>query len=160
MFEKVKAFGMGAAEFAAGLYVMDRGVEIREMVNQNGIPNWHAYEQLVSQIGKFQVDGLISWGNDLGGALMLISGGELMKLVASNEKEEALLEDLWNFAAVGFMGVLATVGELYDIGFYALTQKCSILSCGDVVDLAIFAGMATYPFVRRKMRERNNLSKQ
>lgn len=159
MSENSKSLIIGCGEVFAGMTIVNAGLMVREIVSQNGIPNWDAYHNLVSHMGKLPVDGLISWGNDLGGVLMFMSIGEILKSGFSGEVRD-IVEDICNFSLLGIVGAIAAIGEMYDIGVSLINQKCSLLGCGDPVDLLIFAGAVAYPFVRRKMRERNNLSKQ
>ncbi len=68
------------------------------------------------------------------------------------------LVDTFNVLIVGIPGALACLGEIVDITVLATSSKCSLLGCGDFVDLAIFASMAAYPFIRKRMRESRSIS--
>ncbi len=159
---EIKSFSVptlaeGVAELGAGVALMESRSRVSEFLrlptsdpNQYiiDLPKYHA---LVQAIGKFTVDGVISWGFDLGGAMMVIGSGELLR--ASVFRNEPVAQDLWNFCVVGFMGATALLGEIYDLAVLASQNKCSWLGCGDFVDLAIFAGMTAYPFIVRRMRQ-------
>lgn len=158
MFDRLKSFGAGLSEIALGTYIQDKGMSIREMVNVDGVPQWDVYNRLVENMGKFQVDALISWGNDIGGALILMSIAEFINTALPVKKElRAEIVDMVNVSMVGIPGAIACLGEIVDIIVLETSNKCLPLGCGDFVDLAIFAGMAAYPFIRKRMRESRSI---
>lgn len=153
----VPAFVEGTLELGAGAALFESRFRLTEFLGlptidpqklQIGLEKYHF---LVQQFGKFPVDGIISWGFDLGGALTVIGTGEILRSTVF--REEPAAQDLWNFLVVGFMGGTALMGEIYDLAVLLTTGGCSKLSCGDFVDLAIFAGMTAYPFIARRMRQ-------
>lgn len=139
----------GVIELSGGTALMESRSQISDFIGSPA--NLEKYQALAQEIGKFTVDGVISWGFDLGGALMVIGTGEVLR--ASVFRNEPVLQDLWNFSVVGFMGGAALLGEIHDLAVLALQHQCSWLGCGDFVDLAIFAGMTAYPFVVKRMRQ-------
>lgn len=155
----VPALVEGVIEVGTGTALMDVRRQVSDFIRLPAQENIFSvdlekYHALTRAIGKFTVDGVISWGFDLGGALMLIGSGEILR--ASVFRDEPILQDLWNFCTVGLLGGAALLNEIYDLAVLTTQHKCSWLGCGDLVDLTIFAGMAAYPFIVKRMRHQTN----
>ncbi|MEK7622875.1 MAG: hypothetical protein AAB430_03295 [Patescibacteria group bacterium] len=112
----VPALFEGVVELAAAAALMESRSEVSEFLRlPNSDPNQYLidlpkYHALVQAIGKFNVDGIISWGFDLGGALMFIGTGEILRGTVFRNQPES--QDIWNFATAGLLGSAALLVEI------------------------------------------------
>ena len=155
----IMKFITGSINTGAGAYTLLETFKIRESLklsniypNVSGV-NWQQYEYLISKFGKTFVDGMISNGVDLGGALGLIGINQIIDSVRDSDMK--LVGTIWSSCVVGVIGLFGTILEIHELAANLPTNTCANMGCGDWKDLAIFAAMTAYPFVRKKILGKN-----
>lgn len=150
----------GGVEGAVGLVAFVETYAIREGLKlSNQIPglegvNWQYYADISAKLGKPVVDGLISYGADLGGALALIGICEILHGV--DEHDAQVMSPVINFATAGVMGLVGVVLEVHELIMQAPIDQCANVGCGSFGDLLIFSGLLAYPFIRQYATNRNS----
>lgn len=151
-----KAVGVSLSLFGIGLIsggeVVRHGVKLSTTFpDQSGV-NWDYYYSLVNQFGRPVIDGLISYGLDLGGMLLLIGLTEFVSSIEDSAANTWKQVGLISTAFFGAFGMLIESGELIR---NIPAPECMSTGCGDIFDLLLFMILTSYPYIKSKLSQNN-----
>jgi hypothetical protein len=147
----------GVATSLSGLAMFTETYAVREALKLSTVipglegVNWGYYAQICAQWGKPVVDGLISVGADLGGAMTLIGFCEALRGI--DHETARVVGPIIEYSIAGIFGLFGVLQEIVEIVEKVPVDRCANVGCGSYIDLIIFSALLAYPFLRNR---RNN----